>query len=164
MGKKALDRSEPRGLCGSPLAIRMKKRTRVVYFTGLTRAANHRGADPVYSPIGPSKLARDHVFGCLVDRGDGIQDRGLSGGGYWILQHDGSDLAAKMPELGLSVGDNILLYQDDDDFEVIAALDYKFVDSIGSLGWVAYPDWSTLRRLPTGPDRAASSETGRRVA
>ena len=51
--------------------------------------------------------------------------------GYRILQHDGTDLAEKVSQLGLSVGDQILLYQDEDDFEVVGTLDFKFVDTIG---------------------------------
>jgi hypothetical protein len=69
-------------------------------------------------------------------------------GGYWILQLDDMPIETKISEMGLSSGDHVLLYQDDDDFEVKATLDYKFVDVIGCEGWVAYPDWSTLTRKP----------------
>lgn len=72
-------------------------------------------------------------------------------GGYWILQSDGAAIEEKITEIGLSNGDHVLLYQDDDDFEVEAILKYKFVDAIGRDGWVAYPNWSTLTRKPTGP-------------
>ena len=84
--------------------------------------------------------------------------------GYWILQHDGTDLAVKVSQLGLSIGDQILLYQDEDDFEVVATLDFGFVDSIGRDGWIAYPDWTTICRRPSGPAPAASNEAGRKVA
>ncbi len=69
-------------------------------------------------------------------------------GGYWILQFDDMPIEEKIIEMGLSSGDHVLLYQDNDDFEVEATLHYKFVDVIGHEGWVAYPDWSTLTRKP----------------
>jgi hypothetical protein len=84
--------------------------------------------------------------------------------GYWILQHDGIDLAAKVSQLGLAIGDQVLLYQDEDDFEVVATLDFRFVDSIGRGSWVAFPDWTTVCRRPSGPSQAASGEPGRKVA
>ena len=67
-------------------------------------------------------------------------------GGYWILQLDDMPIEEKITEMGLSNGDHVLLYQDDDDFEVEATLDYRFLDVIGREGWVAYPDWSTITR------------------
>ncbi len=88
-------------------------------------------------------------------------------GGCWILQHEGTDIEAKVPELGLSIGDSILLYQDEDDFEVIATLDFKFVDVIGREAWVAFPDWNTVNRERSGAAEAAvpsSTELGRKVA
>ena len=72
-------------------------------------------------------------------------------GGYWILQSNNAPIVEKIAEIGLSNGDHVLLYQDDDDFEVEATLYYKFVDAIGREGWVAYPKWSTLTRKPTPP-------------
>jgi hypothetical protein len=69
-------------------------------------------------------------------------------GGYWILQFDDMPIEEKITEMGLSSGDHVLLYQDNDDFEVEATLHYNFVDVIGHEGWVAYPDWSTLTRKP----------------
>ena len=70
-------------------------------------------------------------------------------GGYWILQFDDMPVEEKITEMGLSSGDHVLLYQDDDDFEVDAILDYRFLDVIGREGWAAYPDWATLIRKPT---------------
>jgi hypothetical protein len=67
-------------------------------------------------------------------------------GGCWILQHDGSDLAEQVDELGLAVGDRVLLFQDPDDFEVEAVLEFKFVDIIGRKAWVATPNWTTIKR------------------
>jgi hypothetical protein len=72
-------------------------------------------------------------------------------GGYWILQSNKAPIEEKIAEIGLASGDHVLLYQDDDDFEVEATLYYKFVDAIGREGWVAYPKWSTLTRKPTPP-------------
>ena len=61
------------------------------------------------------------------------------------------EIEEKITEIGLSSGDHVLLYQDDDDFEVEATLYYKFVDPISREGWVAYPNWSTLTRKPNPP-------------
>jgi hypothetical protein len=71
-----------------------------------------------------------------------------SDGGYWILQYEGTDIEAKAADLGLSLGDRVLLYQDEDDFEVTATLEFRFVDAIGRETWVAFPDWSTIDRKP----------------
>ena len=69
-------------------------------------------------------------------------------GEYWILQFDDVPIEEKIIGMGLSNGDHVLLYQDDDNFKVEATLDYGFLDVIGRDGWVAYPDWSTLARKP----------------
>ena len=74
-----------------------------------------------------------------------------SDGGYWILQFNGAPIEEKIMEIGLSSGDHVLLYQDDDDFEVEATLYYKFVDPISREGWVPNPNWSTLTRKPNPP-------------
>ena len=52
-------------------------------------------------------------------------------GGYWILQTDNAPIEETITEIGLSRGDHVLLYQDEDDFEVEATLQYKYVDAIG---------------------------------
>ncbi len=83
---------------------------------------------------------------------------GTADGGYWILQYAECDLADKAVELGLAAGDRILLYQDDDDFEVEAALAFRRLDETGNDSWVAYPDWGSLKRLspqPASMNRAA---------
>lgn len=85
-------------------------------------------------------------------------------GGCWILLYEGTDLAIKVAHLGLSIGDKIRLYQDEDDFEVVATLDFRFVENIGLSTWVAYPDWTTVCRQPAGPEAAASNAAGRKVA
>jgi hypothetical protein len=45
-------------------------------------------------------------------------------GGYWILQSDDAPIEEKISKIGLSSGDHVLLYQDEDDFEVEATLHY----------------------------------------
>ncbi len=65
-------------------------------------------------------------------------------GGCWILQHGGTDLGASTAKLGLTSGDRILLYQDDDDFEVQATLEFRFLSETRSFTWIAYPDWDTV--------------------
>ena len=57
----------------------------------------------------------------------------------------------KITEIGLSIGDHVLLYQDHDDFEVEATLRYQFVDALGREAWIAYPDWDTLSRKTVYP-------------
>jgi hypothetical protein len=46
----------------------------------------------------------------------------------------------------LAKGDKVKLFQDENDFEVIAVLDYKYVDLLQREVWVAVPDWSTIAR------------------
>ena len=64
----------------------------------------------------------------------------------WNLKYDETDLEKRIDDLKLKVGDKVLLFQDDDDFEVTAALDYRYVDILQRKAWVAIPDWSTLVR------------------
>jgi hypothetical protein len=68
------------------------------------------------------------------------------GGVCFILKHRGADLERQIEDLHLSEGDKIILYQDEDDFEVMAALEIRYVDVLRREGWVAVPDWSTLVR------------------
>jgi hypothetical protein len=44
------------------------------------------------------------------------------------------------------MGDKVQLFQDENDFEVTAVLDYRYVDILQRKAWVAVPDWSTLVR------------------
>jgi hypothetical protein len=67
-------------------------------------------------------------------------------GSCWILQHEGADLATKVAALGVSCGDRVLLYQDEDDFEVEATLEFRFVDAVGEKKWLAFPHWDTIIR------------------
>ncbi len=64
----------------------------------------------------------------------------------WNLKYEGTDLGGKIGELKLNVGDEVLLFQDENDFEVTAVLDYRYVDILKRTVWVAIPDWSTLVR------------------
>jgi hypothetical protein len=64
----------------------------------------------------------------------------------WNLVYNEIDLADKVDKLNLKGGDKIILYQDDDDFEVIATLDFRWVDVLGRDTWVAVPDWDTMVR------------------
>lgn len=66
----------------------------------------------------------------------------------WLLSYGGKDLDSQLGALGLAKGDKIILYQDRDDFEVTATLDYRFVGFIGRDAWVALPDRSTRVDLP----------------
>jgi len=64
----------------------------------------------------------------------------------WNLIYQGSELDKQADNLHLAKGDKIILFQDEDDFEVIATLDFGNVDVLGRETWVAIPDWSTLER------------------
>jgi hypothetical protein len=44
-------------------------------------------------------------------------------------------------------GSRVILYQDEDDFEVEAELRYGFIPELQREGWLAKPDWSTERDL-----------------
>ncbi|MPZ41221.1 MAG: hypothetical protein GEU95_24880 [Rhizobiales bacterium] len=64
----------------------------------------------------------------------------------FILKYGGVDLNTRVDELGLSKGDKVILYPDEEDFEVIAILDKRYVDVLGELAWVGIPEWSTIVR------------------
>jgi hypothetical protein len=64
----------------------------------------------------------------------------------WILIHNGVDLDTQLEELHLSFGDRLCLYQDEDDFDVVAMLDYRHVDALARKALVAVPDWTTIVR------------------
>jgi len=66
----------------------------------------------------------------------------------WLLRFEGADLADQVATLALKEGDKIILFQDEDDFEVVAILSYRYVDILGRQTWVAIPDWTTIKRLP----------------
>ena len=64
----------------------------------------------------------------------------------WLLKYRENDLAQQIDDLKLGRGDRIILFQDDDDIEVIATLDVRYVEMLGRDAWVAIPDWGTLVR------------------
>jgi hypothetical protein len=64
----------------------------------------------------------------------------------WILKYRDIDLEKQAQHLHLTKGDKVILYPEEEDFEVIADLDFKHVDVLGHEIWVAVPDWSTLVR------------------
>jgi hypothetical protein len=69
-----------------------------------------------------------------------------SDGVCWILKYDDADLEKRIDDLKFIVGDKVQLFQDENDFEVTAVLDYRYVDVLKRKTWVAVPDWSTLVR------------------
>jgi hypothetical protein len=64
----------------------------------------------------------------------------------WNLVYLGLDLNDQVSNLELSKGDKIILYQDAEDFEVTATLNFGYVDILARDAWFATPDWSTLVR------------------
>lgn len=64
----------------------------------------------------------------------------------WHLKYGNADLESQASGLHIAKGDKIILYQDEDDFDVTAILDRRYVDVLGREVWVAVPDWSTLVR------------------
>ncbi len=74
------------------------------------------------------------------------------GGACWNLVHAGVDADAAI----LRRGDRVILFQDEDDFEVEAVVDFRFVNELKRESWIATPDWSTKRNLqPLRRDSAA---------
>ncbi|MGY8636827.1 hypothetical protein RAD15_30590 [Bradyrhizobium sp. 14AA] len=68
------------------------------------------------------------------------------GGLCWNLKCENIDLERRIDDLKLRAGDKVLLFQDEDDFEVTAVLDYRYVEVLSRKAWVAIPDWSTVVR------------------
>ena len=68
---------------------------------------------------------------------------------HWLLFMEGAPFGNLAAALGLQEGDRVMLFQDEDDFEVEATLHFDRRDPyfMGSR-LCARPDWSTLRRLP----------------
>lgn len=65
---------------------------------------------------------------------------------YFILFHNRQPLDDCAQGLGLAIGDKVILYQDDDDFEVLGTLNFKYIALALRECWVAVPDWSTVIR------------------
>ena len=68
-----------------------------------------------------------------------------------VLFYQGKSLSDQLERLGLAKGDKVILYQDDDDFEVIATLDFKYDEFLGHETLLAIPDWSTIIYLRPRP-------------
>jgi len=69
---------------------------------------------------------------------------------YWNLSIDDQSLKsqAQLDKLGLKEGDNVILYQDGNDLEVIARLAWRYVDILDDTALVAVADPETYRRFP----------------
>jgi hypothetical protein len=73
-------------------------------------------------------------------------------GACWNLVHNGRDADGSM----LRKGDRVILFQDEDDFEVEALIDFRFVGELQREAWVAIPAWHTKKSVQTRPhDHAA---------
>lgn len=68
---------------------------------------------------------------------------------YWILSYKGKPLHEQVDTLKLGEGQRILLYQDEDDFEVEAQLLFNPPVTYYASGKTLYakPDWKTFRKL-----------------
>jgi hypothetical protein len=66
----------------------------------------------------------------------------------WNLNYLGKGLSEQASNLCLKRGDKIILYQDENDFEVIGILDFRYVPILARETWIAVPDWPTLIRKP----------------
>jgi hypothetical protein len=64
-------------------------------------------------------------------------------GTCWNLIYDGAPVSDEV----LKVGEKIILFQDEDDFEVEASVEFRFVKELGRDSWVAVPDWATKRSV-----------------
>ena len=69
---------------------------------------------------------------------------------FWNLWLNDERLRTKsnLTKFGIRVGDKVILYQDPDDFEVIATLEWRYIDVLQKDVVVAVVDFSTLRRFP----------------
>lgn len=64
----------------------------------------------------------------------------------WNLIYEEVELEKQLGKLHLSAGDKVTLYQDEDDFDVAATLDYRHVEALAREALVAIPDWRTINR------------------
>jgi hypothetical protein len=67
-----------------------------------------------------------------------------SDGACWILRYDHNDIKDIADELNIHPGDEVIL-DAHEDFEVLAVLEFKYVEYLNHDSWVAIPDWSTRR-------------------
>ena len=59
----------------------------------------------------------------------------------WLLRYQDAPVQGGL----FCKGDRVVLFQDGDEFEVEATVDFRFVQLLGRDCWVAIPDWSTLK-------------------
>ena len=64
-----------------------------------------------------------------------------------ILRHDGKELDSQMAVLGLKPGDQVILYEENEDFEVTATLGFGYTTMMGRETLYAIPDWESLVRI-----------------
>ena len=64
-------------------------------------------------------------------------------GDCWNLVDEGTDVQ----DGSITRGERVILYQDEDDFEVEATIDFRFIDELNHYGWVATPDWATKKAI-----------------
>jgi hypothetical protein len=64
----------------------------------------------------------------------------------WLLLYNDEDLGSQVEKLGLGKQSKVVLYQDEDDFEVMVTLDFQYNDFLKREAWIATPDWATLVR------------------
>jgi hypothetical protein len=73
-------------------------------------------------------------------------------GACWNLVHESLGAGSAT----LKKGDRVILFQDEDDFEVEALIDFRYVGELKRKSWIAIPDWSTKKSLqPLRRDSAA---------
>lgn len=61
----------------------------------------------------------------------------------------------------LREGETVLLYQDEDDFEVEAVIRSRFLPELGYTTFVAIPDWPTKRTIDPGCDEACGNSVSK---
>lgn len=69
--------------------------------------------------------------------------------GYlFILRLGDEELEQKADELGIKIGDEVIL-DAHEDFEIAGTLDFRFVNLLNRKSWVANPNWSTRKDKST---------------
>jgi predicted DNA-binding WGR domain protein len=85
--------------------------------------------------------SRQHMIRVYADFNEGTPEDQ-----FWILHYDGEILEKQLGKLGLRAGDQVILYQDENDFEVSATLKFGFIQPVGREVLYAIPDWKTIVR------------------
>ena len=57
-----------------------------------------------------------------------------------VLYYNDQALQTQIATLGIIKGMQVCLYQHEDDFDVIATLDFRYVDLLKREDWIAVPD------------------------